>query len=312
MTEPTDTESRAAQIAESVKDHLDSDEHSRRSFLGRSAVAGGTLLALGGATGSVLAQDDEAEEEPEEPEEAEELTASFDDVEGTDIDVLNYALTLEHLESAFYREGLETFDEEDFAELDLSESDQAESAEQIYGYLQEIGEQEATHVDVLTQAVELLGGTPNEEQSYDFGYETVEEFLQTARVLENIGVSAYAGAAPFVESPDLLSSALAIHSVEARHAAFLNELTGESPFPNAFDPAESQENVLEAAGGFIVTEDGEEGEETGTETEEGNTTTTDDGTGTTTDGGNITTTDGGNTTTTDGSNATAAGSNGSV
>jgi len=65
-------------------------------------------------------------------------------------------------------------------------------------------------------------------------------------------VSAYAGAAPFVESPDLLGVALAIHSVEARHAAVLNNVVGEPPFPNAFDPARSQEEVLEAAGPFFA------------------------------------------------------------
>jgi hypothetical protein len=97
--------------------------------------------------------------------------------------------------------------------------------------------------------------------------------LALGQVFENTGVAAYAGAAPFIESPDLLSAALSIHSVESRHAAFLNQLNGESPAPDAFDSALSQKEVLEAVSPFIVTEDEDEGMESpetenGTETEQ--------------------------------------------
>ncbi|MGQ4557540.1 ferritin-like domain-containing protein [Halobellus sp. GM3] len=256
MTGPTDPETRAERIAASVKKQLGEQDSSRRSFLGRSALVGGTLLALGSASGSVLAQDDEEDTEPEA-----EMAPAFDDVDGTDIDVLNYALSLEHLENAFYREGLETFDEDDFVDADSLDSYSEEIRMDVYSNVEIIGEHESIHVDVLTQAVELLGGTPAEEASYDFGVETVEDFLGIAQVLENTGVAAYAGAAPFVESPDLLSAALSIHSVEARHAALLNEVTGEPPFPDAFDAAQSQQDVLDAITPFVVSEETEDGEE---------------------------------------------------
>ncbi|MFD1598380.1 ferritin-like domain-containing protein [Halobellus rarus] len=238
-----------------MKEQLGSEERSRRSFLARSAIAGGSLLALGGATGSVLGQEDgDSDDGPEE------MTASFDDVEGTDLDVLNYALSLEHLENAFYREGLEMFSVEDFVVADSLESYDEERRMEVYDRVETIAEHESTHVDVLTQAIELLGGTPVEEDSYNFGVETVGDFLGLGQVLENTGVAAYAGAAPFVESPDLLSAALSIHSVEARHAALLNEVNGESPFPDAFDSAQSQQEVLDAIEGLIESDDGEDGD----------------------------------------------------
>ncbi|WP_081927583.1 ferritin-like domain-containing protein [Halobellus rufus] len=265
MTGPNDTEERAARIAASVKDRLAEKRSSRRGFLGRTALLGGALVALGSATGNTIAQ----QEEDEEPETEEtDAGAAFDDVEGTDVDVLNYALSLEHLENAFYREALEEFDEDDFADAELLSEYDEEIRTTIFSHVEMIAEHEAAHVEVLSQAIELLGGTPAEEASYDFGYEDVDEFLETAQVLENTGVATYQGAAPFVESPDLLSAALSIHSVEARHAALLNEVTGESPFPDAFDPAQSQSEVLDAVEGFIETDEADEDEEDGEDEED--------------------------------------------
>jgi hypothetical protein len=93
------------------------------------------------------------------------------------------------------------------------------------------------------------------EATYTFGFESVGEFLALGQVFENTGVAAYAGAAPFIQSPDLLSAALSIHSVEARHAAILNWINGESPFPNAYDSASSQQDVIDAVTPFIESED---------------------------------------------------------
>lgn len=260
MTDIDDPKAYAERIAESVKEQAEDDGGSRRSFLSRSVLAGGALLALGGGTGLAMGQDDDSS--------MDEMTANFDDVEGTDLDVLNYALTLENLENAFYREGLETFSVDDFAQAwynrdfsDLS-SETSEEVQMTYDYIEVIGEHEATHVEVLGEAITLLGGEPNPEAEYDFGLDEagVEEFLELAQVFENTGVAAYAGAGPFIESPDLQGVALSIHSVEARHAAFLNHLNDEIPFPNAFDPALSQQAVLDAVGPYIES-DGESGDD---------------------------------------------------
>lgn len=93
-----------------------------------------------------------------------------------------------------------------------------------------------------------------DEPEFDFGTATEDpvEFLQTTALLETTGVSAYAGAAPLIENADLIPPALSIHSVEARHASFLNVLNGEIGFPDAFDEALTVDEVLDRAGPFIV------------------------------------------------------------
>lgn len=126
--------------------------------------------------------------------------------------------------------------------------------QRAYDDLRVIQEHEETHVEVIGDTIEALGGDPVDEPTFDFGAATEDpgEFLATAAVLETTGVSAYAGAAPLIENPDLIPPALSIHSVEARHASFLNVLNGDIGFPNAFDEALSVEEVLDRAGPFIV------------------------------------------------------------
>ena len=163
----------------------------------------------------------------------------------TPVDVLNYALTLEHLEHAFYRDGLEAFTAEDFTA--------AGYATNVYEWFGIIRDHEMEHVNVITQVITDLGGEPVAEASYDFGYSDLAGFVGVAQVLENTGVSAYQGAAQFlIDEDELLTAALTIHGVEARHAAYLNGLQGESPFPEAVNPTLTPDEVLAAAGPFIV------------------------------------------------------------
>jgi hypothetical protein len=98
-----------------------------------------------------------------------------------------------------------------------------------------------------------LGGTPVQEAEYDFGYgNDPNEFLGVAATLENVGVAAYDGAAQFLSTPALITAAGTIVAIEARHASYLNLVTGEVPFPDAFETPMTPEEVLNAAGGFIV------------------------------------------------------------
>ena len=165
-----------------------------------------------------------------------------------DIAVLNYALTLEHLEYAFYRDGLAQFaNDNDFNGYPVSGS-------QLRARFLEIRDHERTHVEALTQTIQGLGGTPVAEACYNFGYGTnIGTFIDVAQLLENTGVMAYDGAIASIKSAALQTTGATIATVEARHASFLNFINGDSPFPDAFDMPKSQDEILAAAGGFIVT-----------------------------------------------------------
>lgn len=161
------------------------------------------------------------------------------------IDVLNYALTLEHLESTFYRDFNAQFGAGDFTAAGFGEN--------VYGRFLSIGDHEAAHVTVLIETISSLGGTPVGEAMYDFGVTDVMTYVATAQVLENLGTGAYTGAAQFlIEEDALLTAALTIHGVEARHASYLNLINGDVPFPDAFEPALTPEEVLAAATPLIV------------------------------------------------------------
>ncbi|CAA9571202.1 MAG: hypothetical protein AVDCRST_MAG70-2523 [uncultured Thermomicrobiales bacterium] len=153
-----------------------------------------------------------------------------------DIAILNYALTLEHLEYAFYRDGLATLGV--FNDL-----------------LDDVRDHEDVHVDTLISAISSLGGTPVTEQCYTFGeigaFDSQEAFLNTARVLENTGVRAYTGALAMIQSPDLQTAGATIATVEARHASYLSLITGFNPFPAAFDDPATMGEILAAAGPFF-------------------------------------------------------------
>lgn len=250
--------------------------HSRREILaGAGAVAGAGIL------GTAAAQNDD-EDGGEEPAPAE-IPAPFDQP-NTDVDVLNYALTLEALEDTFYERGLGQFSEDDLTSVSSLEG-RSEAQENVLGYFEQISEHEATHTEQITRVIETLGAEPIDVPEFEFNFESAAQFIETAQILENTGVSAYAGAAPRIESPDVLSAALSIHSVEARHAAVLNELNAGSPFPDAFDPAATIPDVLEAIQPFIAGEISEPSTETPTETETGAPTETETGTSTDTETG---------------------------
>jgi rubrerythrin len=161
----------------------------------------------------------------------------------SDLDVLNYALTLEHLEYAFYRDGIDR--------LTFGNDSRGASIDESFAAIRD---HEGEHVATLTQVITDLGGTPVEEASYDFGsaYDDPVSFMQTATALENTGVSAYDGAAQFLTDPDLLTAAGSIVAVEARHASYLNFLNGDVPFPEAFEKPLSPDEVLAIAGPFIA------------------------------------------------------------
>lgn len=154
-----------------------------------------------------------------------------------DVGILNYALTLEYLETSFYK---------DVAESGLFKGADLET---IRGF----GREEAEHVQALTAAVKQLGGKPAPEPKAEFPLKSAKAVLELAATVENLGAAAYLGQAANIESPEVLASALAIHSVEGRHAAVLNTLLGESITPDgAFAKPADVKTVLASVEPFLV------------------------------------------------------------
>lgn len=177
--------------------------------------------------------------------------------------ILNYALTLEHLEDNFYREGLANFSESDFAAAGYDST--------FYNNIKKVSEDETTHVSFLTTALkgmsslfpaDLLvrlvliwlaaGVTPTKACKYSFGVTDVDSFLATASILEGVGVSAYLGAAADIMSKTYLTAAGSILTVEARHSSYVRAGLKQAPFPQAFDAPLTYNEVYSLASGFIV------------------------------------------------------------
>jgi len=154
-----------------------------------------------------------------------------------DIGILNYALTLEYLETAFYA---------DVVKSGLFKGAELET-------IRKFGAEEAEHVQALTAAVKQLGGKPAPEPKAKFPLESAKSVLELAGTVENLGAAAYLGQAANIKSPEVLASALAIHSVEGRHAAVLNTLLGEPITPDgAFAKPADVKTVLKSVEPFLV------------------------------------------------------------
>jgi hypothetical protein len=155
---------------------------------------------------------------------------------GSDVDILNFALTLEYLEAKFYAE----------AKM------RAKPSGELKGLVDLIASDEQQHVEALTATVKKLGGKPVMEPKFDFPYNNTAGFLKLAQTFEDTGVSAYNGAGPMIKSKEVLAAAGGIVQVEARHAAAIRLQTGAEPAPVAFDPPLDEKQVLKAVEPFIV------------------------------------------------------------
>lgn len=233
---------------------------SDRFNFGRRPVLGGLagVLATGAVGNAAASGDDEHDEKHSRDDDDMAMDGDGDTPPEAvpnefenDVEVLNYALTLEYLEAAFYTRGIQNIDE---AAFERHFEGWGPIQDGVVNRLRVVRDHEITHAEVLGQTVEAVGGEPAPSPEFDFGTAVQDpaEFIATAALLEDVGVSAYAGAAPHIENADLIPPALSIHSVEARHASFLRELNGEIGFPMAFDQPRSRSEVLELASGFIV------------------------------------------------------------
>jgi hypothetical protein len=155
-----------------------------------------------------------------------------------DIEILNFALTLEYLETDFYQSKGKT----------VGLSGEAKALATLFG------DEESQHVAALTQAIKGAGGTPAKKPTFAFPVTNQASFLKLAYVLENTGVGAYNGAGPSLVNKAYLAAAGSIVQVEARHAASIAILTSKSITPNgAFDKPLSTKTVLAAVRPLIKT-----------------------------------------------------------
>ncbi|KAL0950675.1 hypothetical protein HGRIS_007459 [Hohenbuehelia grisea] len=159
-----------------------------------------------------------------------------------DATILNYALTLEHLENAFYAGALAKFDEKAFAAAGLPPW--------ARGRFVQVGKHEQQHVEFLSAA---LGDKATKPCEYKFPYTDPKSFAALSQVLEGVGVSAYAGAAQFITNKDYLTAAASVLSTEARHASWVaaavNRVAGWS---GAFDVPLGLNEVYTLAASFIT------------------------------------------------------------
>jgi hypothetical protein len=155
-----------------------------------------------------------------------------------DVSILQFALTLEYLQAAFYAEVVRN------KVLTGALANQARI----------VGGHERAHVAALRG---VLGAKAANSPSFDFAgaTESPDAFRRTAVAFEDLAVAAYKGQAPHIYSKDYLASLLAIHSVEARHAAWIRRLAGKLPAPTAFDQpiTRAATDELVSSTHFIVT-----------------------------------------------------------
>ncbi len=190
----------------------------------RKALAGGAVgaAALAALPGSAIA-----------------ATRPRATLAASDVTILNYALTLEYLESSFYTEAL--------AQAGLSGA--------YLAFAKVVQQHELTHVATIKA---VLGTQAVAEPTFDFGDTTSTPalFAATSLALETTGVSAYLGQGANVKSNTILGDAAAILAVEARHMAWIADLIGKggkpSPSPLAFAVPLTKDEVLAIASKFIA------------------------------------------------------------
>ncbi len=195
---------------------IDVQGMTRGSFLLKGALAAGAVYGVGAVAPFV--------------------SSAFAEGDMGDVEIMNFALTLEYLEADFYN----------VKGRQLGLSGKAKSYSKLFG------EQEADHVNALSTTIKQLGSKPAAKPSFVFPATDQKSFLALASVLENTGVGAYNGAAPSLKSKELLIAAGEIVQVEARHAAAINLLIEKSPTPDqGFDRPLTKTQVLAKAGPLI-------------------------------------------------------------
>jgi hypothetical protein len=238
MTDSTSTA--AERPTEGVVKELARDDVERKKFLriaGKTMGSGAAATALGAfiaACGSSSSSSSTASSSATAASSSSAATSSS--ATGGDLDIVNYALTLEYLEAEFYDKvvasGL-------FSGTNLS-------------VIKTFRGEEHDHVSALHKVAMSLG-TPAAKPKGKFPLKDAASVTKLAGAVENLGAAAYLGQAGNIKSKEILAAALAIHSVEARHAATLNLVLKMSPTPDgAFAKPMSMAEVLKVVKPFIA------------------------------------------------------------
>ncbi|MEA2160922.1 MAG: hypothetical protein QOD66_3302 [Solirubrobacteraceae bacterium] len=236
----TDTSTAAEQPTEGVVKELARDDVERKKFLrmaGRTMGSGAAATALGAfiaACGSSSSGSSSSATTGAASSSA--ATSSNSNNSSGDLAIVNYALTLEYLESQFYdkvvKSGL-------FSGQNLS-------------VIKTFRGEEHEHVTALAKVASSLG-TPAAKPMGKFPLKDAASVAKLAGAVENLGAAAYLGQAGNIKSKEILAAALAIHTVEARHAATLNLVLKLSPTPDgAFAKPMSMAEVLKVVKPFIA------------------------------------------------------------
>jgi hypothetical protein len=230
--EQVDVDGDVRETAHDAIEALESRGDTRLDFLKKAGLAGGAAIGGGALLAALTPAGAMAAGKGRPP-------ASFGK---GDIGILNYALTLEYLEAAFYNEATKN---------------KVASGAQESAFLKRVTADENAHVAFLKKA---LGSKAAKAPRVDFGEATSKaKWLPTSMVLENTGVKAYGGQALNISSQTYLAAALSIWAVEARHASVAGLLVKPtskniSPDGGAFDETATAAEVLKAVEGtgFLV------------------------------------------------------------
>jgi rubrerythrin len=224
----------------SALEHLASDPSDRKRFLkavGGTGAAGAFALFLA-ACGS----DSKSSSSSSNTTSTQQAPAGGGSTSGTDmfgkgdLGILGYALTLEYLETQFYK--------------DAAASGKLKG--KVLAVAKEFGGQESEHVAALEATIKKLGGKLPAKPKAKFPLKDQKSILALAATVENLGANAYLGQAGLIENKEVLAAALSIHTVEARHAAVLNTVVGMDITPDgAFSKPASAAEVLKAVQPFL-------------------------------------------------------------
>jgi rubrerythrin len=226
----------------SALEELDRDPSSRKRFLttlgstGAVAAFGAFLAACGGSDSSTSSSSSSTGA-------ATTPMAAGGGKSGTEMfgpgdqGIVAYALTLEYLEADFYK--------------------QAAASGKLKGdalaVAKRFGEEEAEHVTALEGTLKKLGAKLPAKPKGKFPLDSQDAILKLAATVENLGAAAYLGQAGLIKDKEILAAALSIHSIEGRHAAVLNTVTGKDITPDgAFAVPVDAATVLEKVKPFIA------------------------------------------------------------